>query len=75
MSVETPDTLGPVHIYNRVGPKLPKRVVFTRPATNNEVYSKSIGSGYLHGRWEAVKRNSLSQGLVTSFQLLVPSSI
>lgn len=42
LKVDTPETLAPVHIYSRVGPKFPEGAVFTPPIENNEVYSKCI---------------------------------
>ena len=42
LQVDTPETLAPVHIYRRVGPKFPERAVFTPPAINSEVYSRCI---------------------------------
>jgi hypothetical protein len=42
LNVETPKTLAPVHIYNRVGPKFPVGAVFTPPVINSEVYAKCI---------------------------------
>ena len=42
LKVDTPETLAPIHIYNRVGPKFPTGAVFTPPTANSEVYSKCI---------------------------------
>ncbi|KAK3700755.1 hypothetical protein QZH41_010937 [Actinostola sp. cb2023] len=42
LKVDTPETLAPVHIYSRVGPKLPERAMFTMPTVNSEVYLKSV---------------------------------
>jgi hypothetical protein len=42
VNVNTPETLAPVHIFGRVGPKFPKGSVFTPPAINSKVYSKCI---------------------------------
>lgn len=41
LNVDTPETLAPVHIYNRVGPKLPERATFTQPTQNDDVYLKA----------------------------------
>ena len=35
LKVDTPETLAPVHIYNRIGPKLPEGATFTPPPDNN----------------------------------------
>ena len=42
LKVDTPETLAPIHIYSRVGPKFPKGATFTPPTINTEVYSKCI---------------------------------
>ena len=42
LKVDTPETLAPIQIYNRVGPKFPLGAVFTPPTANSEVYSKCI---------------------------------
>ncbi|XP_048577522.1 uncharacterized protein LOC125559800 [Nematostella vectensis] len=42
MHVDTPETLAPFHIYNRVGAKLPSGAVFTSPARNAVVYQQSL---------------------------------
>lgn len=42
LKVDTPETLVPVHIYSRVGPKFPDGAVFSPPTENSEVYSKCI---------------------------------
>ncbi len=38
LKVDTPETLAPVHIYSRAGPKLPEGTVFTPPTINRDVY-------------------------------------
>ena len=42
LKVDTPETLTPVHIFNRVGPKFPEGAVFTPPIINNHEYSKCM---------------------------------
>ena len=42
LKVDTPETLAPVHIYNRTGPKLPERATFTPPPENNVEFSKAL---------------------------------
>jgi len=42
LKVDTPETLAPIHIYSRVGPKFPKGAVFTPPTVHSEVYLKCI---------------------------------
>ena len=42
LKVDTPETLAPVVMYSRVGPKFPEGSVFTPPTVNNDVYSKCI---------------------------------
>ena len=42
LNFDTPETLVPVHIYNRVGPKFSSNSVFTPPEENIQMYSKSI---------------------------------
>ena len=42
LKVDTPETLAPIHIYNRAGPKFPTGAMFTPPTANSEVYSKCI---------------------------------
>ncbi|EDO46758.1 predicted protein [Nematostella vectensis] len=42
MHVDTPETLAPFHIYNRVGPKLPSGAVFTSPTRNAVVYQQPL---------------------------------
>ena len=41
-SVGIPETLPPLHIFHRVGPKFPDETIFTSPEANKEVYSKCI---------------------------------
>jgi hypothetical protein len=36
LKVDTPETLAPVHIYNRVGPKFPEGAVFVQPTINSK---------------------------------------
>lgn len=38
LQVDTPQTLAPVHIHNRVGPKFPAGAVFSPPTENEQVY-------------------------------------
>ena len=42
IKVDAPETLAPVHIYTRVGPRFPQGAVFTPPEENSEVFSKCI---------------------------------
>ena len=42
MKVDTPETLAPVVIYSKTGPKFPEGAVFTPPTSNDEVYSKCV---------------------------------
>ena len=42
LKVDTPETLAPVHIYNRTGPKLPEGATFTPPPENNVEFSKAL---------------------------------
>lgn len=42
LKVDTPETLAPVHIYSRVGPKFLEGAVFTPPIVNDHVYSKCM---------------------------------
>ncbi|CAH1773854.1 unnamed protein product [Owenia fusiformis] len=42
LKINTPETLAPVHIYGRVGPKFPEGSEFTPPELNNEIYAKCI---------------------------------
>ena len=41
LQVDTPQTLPPVHIHNRVGPKFPVGAVFTPSTENEQVYESS----------------------------------
>ena len=41
LQVDPPQTLPPVHIHNRVGPKFPVGAVFTPPTENEQVYESS----------------------------------
>jgi len=36
LKVDTPETLAPIHIYSRVGPKFPEGAVFTPPTVNRK---------------------------------------
>lgn len=42
LKIDTLETLAPLHIFSRVGPKFPEGAVFTPPTTNIGVYSKCI---------------------------------
>lgn len=42
LQVDTPPTLVPVHIHNKVGPKFPAGAVFIPPAENEQVYLSSL---------------------------------
>ena len=42
LNVDAPETLAPLHIYNRVGPKFPEGAAFTPPAINIGVFSKCV---------------------------------
>ena len=42
LKVDTPETLALIHIYSRVGPKIPKGAVFSPPIVHSEVYLKCI---------------------------------
>ena len=42
LKVDTPETLAPLHIYGRVGPRFPDGAVFTPPPTNDDIYIQSI---------------------------------
>ncbi|XP_032227542.1 uncharacterized protein LOC116611051 [Nematostella vectensis] len=48
LKIGTPETLAPVHIYNRVGPKLPEGATVTPPTQNDEVY---LGAKTEYGAW------------------------
>ena len=47
LNTDTPEILASVHLYNRVGPKLPEDAVFTPPPMNNDVYSKGINEYHI----------------------------
>ena len=40
LKVDTLETLTPIHIYSRVGPKFSKGAVFSPPTVDSEVYLK-----------------------------------
>ena len=40
--LETPETLAPLHIYNRVGPKFPDGASFVPPDKNDDEYTKCM---------------------------------
>ena len=42
LKVDIPETLAPVHIYNRTGPKLPEGATFTPPPENNVEFSRAL---------------------------------
>ena len=42
LKVDTPKTLAPIHLYNRVGPKFLTGAVFITPTANSEVYIKCV---------------------------------
>ena len=42
LNAEAPETLAPVHIFGRVGPKFPDSTVFSMPVINHQVYLKCI---------------------------------
>ena len=42
LTVDTPVTLAPIHIYSRIGTILTEKTVFTPPPSNTDVYAKSI---------------------------------
>ncbi|CAM4621862.1 unnamed protein product [Leuciscus chuanchicus] len=42
LKVDISETLNTVHIYSRVGPKIPEGAVFTSPTANSKVYSNCI---------------------------------
>lgn len=42
LKIDTPETLAPLHIFSRAGPKFAEGAVFTPPTTNIGVYSKCI---------------------------------
>lgn len=42
LKVKTPENPAPIHKYSRIGPKFPKRAVFTPPIVNRKVYSRCI---------------------------------
>ena len=42
LKVDTPETVAPIHIFSRVGPKIPKKAVFRPLTVNSEVYITCI---------------------------------
>ena len=42
LKVDTPETVAPIHIFSRVGPKFPKKAVFPPLTVNSEVYITCI---------------------------------
>jgi len=40
--VDTPETLAPVHIYSRIGPKLPEGAILKMPTAVSDTYAKSL---------------------------------
>ena len=42
LKVDTPETLPPLFLYSRVGPKFPDGAVFTPPEENDMVYEASL---------------------------------
>ena len=47
LKVDTPETLPPVHVHNRVGPKFPAGASFIPPADVNDEYKTSLQSYYI----------------------------
>ena len=47
LKINTPETLPPLHIYNRVGPKFPAGASFSPPAENKQVFDTCMQEYYV----------------------------